>query len=96
MLKESISPSWMSIFGFLTGEGLSWGWVVYFAPSVAEFVTPFLLNHFVLPAANPNTGREISERQALKPQSRCDRAYYGILSSPDFEVVCRSHRGGSC
>jgi len=35
-------------------EGLSWGWIVYFAPSVAEFVMPILRNHFALPAANPS------------------------------------------
>ncbi|KAG1746555.1 uncharacterized protein EDB91DRAFT_1049258, partial [Suillus paluster] len=33
-------------------EGLSWGWIVHFAPSVAEFVTPISRTHFVLPAVN--------------------------------------------
>ncbi|KAG1746570.1 tetrapyrrole biosynthesis, uroporphyrinogen III synthase [Suillus paluster] len=37
---------------FLTGEVLPWGWIIYFAPSVAEFVTPILRNHFVLPTVN--------------------------------------------
>jgi uroporphyrinogen-III synthase len=56
-----------TIFRFLTGKGLSWGWVVYFAPSVAEFVTPFLRNHFVLPAVDSNTDHEISKHHhALK------------------------------
>ncbi|KAG1893936.1 tetrapyrrole biosynthesis, uroporphyrinogen III synthase [Suillus fuscotomentosus] len=36
----------------LEHQGLSWGWIVYFAPSVAEFVTPILRNHFTLPAVN--------------------------------------------
>lgn len=36
-------------------EGLSWGWIVYFAPSVAEFVTPILRNHFALPVVNSST-----------------------------------------
>ncbi|KAG2356838.1 tetrapyrrole biosynthesis, uroporphyrinogen III synthase [Suillus spraguei] len=35
--------------------GLSWGWIVYFAPSVAEFVTPILRNHFSLPVVNSST-----------------------------------------
>ncbi|KAG2125715.1 tetrapyrrole biosynthesis, uroporphyrinogen III synthase [Suillus clintonianus] len=39
----------------LQREGFSWGWVVYFAPSVAEFVTPVLRNHFVLPTVNSST-----------------------------------------
>ncbi|KAG1849484.1 tetrapyrrole biosynthesis, uroporphyrinogen III synthase [Suillus subluteus] len=36
-------------------EGSSWGWIVYFAPSVAEFVTPILRNHFALPVVNSST-----------------------------------------
>jgi uroporphyrinogen-III synthase len=36
-------------------EGSSWGWIIYFAPSVAEFVTPILRNHFAIPAANSST-----------------------------------------
>ncbi|KAG0699609.1 tetrapyrrole biosynthesis, uroporphyrinogen III synthase [Suillus ampliporus] len=39
----------------LEREGLSWGWVVYFAPSAAEFVTPILRNHFILPPVNSST-----------------------------------------
>lgn len=39
----------------IKGEGLSWGWVVYFAPSAAEFVTPILRNHFILPPVNSST-----------------------------------------
>ncbi|KAG1750409.1 tetrapyrrole biosynthesis, uroporphyrinogen III synthase [Suillus paluster] len=52
----------------LTGEGLSWGWVVYFAPSVAEFVTPILRNHFVIPTVNSSTEDcgELSEHPIVK------------------------------
>lgn len=46
-------------------ERLSWGWIVYFAPSVAEFVTPILRNHFILPAVNSSTDycAQLSEQQ---------------------------------
>lgn len=47
-------------------EGLSWGWIVYFAPSVAEFVTPILRNHFVLPAVNSSTQDQLSEHHHVK------------------------------
>ncbi|KAG1731016.1 tetrapyrrole biosynthesis, uroporphyrinogen III synthase [Suillus lakei] len=49
-------------------EGLSWGWIVYFAPSVAEFVTPILRNHFVLPAVNSSTEDrgQLSEHHHVK------------------------------
>ncbi|OAX33113.1 tetrapyrrole biosynthesis, uroporphyrinogen III synthase [Rhizopogon vinicolor AM-OR11-026] len=52
---------------FLIGEDLSWGWVVYFAPSAADFVTPILRNHFVLPTVNSSTddGCEISNRHRV-------------------------------
>ncbi|KAG1853191.1 tetrapyrrole biosynthesis, uroporphyrinogen III synthase [Suillus subalutaceus] len=42
----------------LEHEGSSWGWIVYFAPSVAEFVTPILRNHFALPVVNLSTEPE--------------------------------------
>ncbi|KAG2343904.1 tetrapyrrole biosynthesis uroporphyrinogen III synthase [Suillus weaverae] len=50
----------------LEQEGLSWGWIVYFAPSVAEFVTPILRNHFVLPAVNSSTQDQLSEHHYVK------------------------------
>lgn len=49
-------------------EGSSWGWIVYFAPSVAEFVTPILRNHFVLPVAISSAEycAQLSERYHVK------------------------------
>lgn len=49
-------------------EGSSWGWIVYFAPSVAEFVTPILRNHFILPAVNSSTEycAQLSEQHHVK------------------------------
>ncbi|KAG2133808.1 tetrapyrrole biosynthesis, uroporphyrinogen III synthase [Suillus bovinus] len=52
----------------LAPEGLSWGWIVYFAPSVADFVTPILRDHFALPASNSSTEdcAQLSEHHHVK------------------------------
>ncbi|KAG2078565.1 tetrapyrrole biosynthesis, uroporphyrinogen III synthase [Suillus decipiens] len=49
-------------------EGLSWGWIVYFAPSVAEFVTPILRNRFTLPVVNSSMEdcAQLSEHHHVK------------------------------
>ncbi|KAG1767377.1 tetrapyrrole biosynthesis, uroporphyrinogen III synthase [Suillus placidus] len=55
-------------FERVKGERLSWGWIVYFAPSVAEFVTPILRNHFILPAVNSSMEdrSQLSEHHHVK------------------------------
>ncbi|KAH9942853.1 tetrapyrrole biosynthesis, uroporphyrinogen III synthase [Amylocystis lapponica] len=48
------------------GERLRW-WIVYFAPSAAEFVTPLLRHHFILPTVSDTSLSTAANVAAIGP-----------------------------